>query len=158
MRTAYRVLSVVTLLFFSPILQSGNGLMAGALKKKPRTSSLVKKSEEFEARVGKLYCDANLDEDGLSREAFEYAYIGYLRLLEQHRIQKSNVLTICDFSQSSRNRRLYVVDLESRQILLNTYVAHGRRSGGEFARSFSNRRSSHKSSRGFYVTEMTYSG
>jgi|KBSMisStandDraft_5_1062788.scaffolds.fasta_scaffold03066_2 hypothetical protein len=158
MRTAYRVLSVVTLLFFSPILQSGNGLMAGALKKKPRTISLVKKSEEFEARVGKLYCDANLDEAGLSREAFEYAYIGYLRLLEQHRIQKSNVLTICDFSQSSRNRRLYVVDLESRQILLNTYVAHGRRSGGEFARSFSNRRSSHKSSLGFYVTEMTYSG
>jgi len=158
MRTVYRVLSVVTLLFFSPLLQSGNGLMAGALKKKPRTISLIKKSEEFEARVGKLYCDANLDEAGLSREAFEYAYIGYLRLLEQHRIQKSNVLTICDFSQSSRNRRLYVVDLESRQILLNTYVAHGRRSGGEFARSFSNRRSSHKSSLGFYVTEMTYTG
>jgi len=158
MRTPHRVLSVVFLLFFSPMLQSGNGLMAGALKKSPYTISLAKKSVEFQARVDKLYCDANLEEAGLSREAFEYAYIGYLRLLDQRRIQKSNVLTICDFSQSSRNRRLYVVDLESRQVLFNTYVAHGRRSGGEFARSFYNRRSSHKSSLGFYITEMTYTG
>jgi len=158
MRTAYRVLSVVTLLFFSPILQSGNGLMAGALKKKPRTISLVKKSEEFEARVGKLYCDANLDEAGLSREAFEYAYIGYLRLLEQHRIQKSNVLTICDFSQSSNKKRLYILDLANSKILLTSYVAHGRGSGTEYATRFSNRSRSHQSSLGFYITSSTYSG
>ena len=79
-------------------------------------------------------------------------------LLEEHKISKSNVITICDFSQSSRNRRLYVVDLETRKILINTYVAHGRRSGGEYAKSFSNKWSSHKSSLGFYVTEMTYTG
>ena len=42
--------------------------------------------------------------------------------------------------------------------LINTYVAHGRRSGGEYAKSFSNKWSSHKSSLGFYVTEMTYTG
>ena len=71
----------------------------------------------------------NLEESGLHREVFEYAYKGYLRLLGEHKITKSNIITICDFSQSSRNRRLYVVDLECRQILINTYVAHGRRSG-----------------------------
>jgi hypothetical protein len=158
MRNNYRVLSVALLLSFSPILQSGNGLMATPLKKFPAPVTLSTASVKFEAEVSNLYCAANLEESGLRREVFAYAYKGYLKLLEEHKINKSNIITICDFSQSSRNRRLYVVDLESRKILVNTYVAHGRRSGGEYAKSFSNKWSSHKSSLGFYVTEMTYTG
>ena len=42
--------------------------------------------------------------------------------------------------------------------MINTYVAHGRKTGGEFARSFSNRLNSHKSSLGFYITEQQYLG
>src|ERR1700722_11917528 len=158
MRIQYRVLSVALLLAFSPILQSGNGLMAAPLKRYPSTKTLTDASVKFEATVSALYWDATLEESGLQREVFAYAYKGYLRLLEEHKISKSNVITICDFSQSSRNRRLYVVDLESRKILINTYVAHGRRSGGEYANKFSNSWSSHKSSLGFYVTELTYTG
>lgn len=157
MRNQYRVLAVVLFLSLSPIIQFRNGLMANPLKKSPATFTLSK-TELFEAEVSNLYCEANLEESGLHREVFEYAYKGYLRLLEQHRISKSNIITICDFSQSSRHKRLYVVDLETRKVLINTYVAHGRRSGGEFANSFSNKWSSHKSSLGFYVTEMTYTG
>jgi hypothetical protein len=158
MRNKYRVLSVALLLSFSPLLQSGNGLMATTLKKFPKTISLSNPSLKFEAEVNNLYCDINLEQVGLKREVFAYAYKGYLKLLDEHRINKSNIITICDFSQSSRNRRLYVVDLETKKILVNTYVAHGRRSGGEYANSFSNGRSSHKSSLGFYVTEMSYTG
>jgi L,D-transpeptidase catalytic domain len=158
MRNKYRVLSVALLLSLSPVLQSGNGLMATPIKKIPAASTLSTKSLEFEAEVSNLYCEMDLEESGLHREVFEYAYIGYLRLLEQHKIMKSNIITICDFSQSSRNRRLYVVDLDTRKILVNTYVAHGRRSGGEYAQTFSNKWSSHKSSLGFYVTELTYTG
>ncbi len=158
MRNKYRVFSAALLLTFSPILQSGNGLMATTLKKYPAPVTLSNASLKFEAEVSNLYCQINLEESGLRREVFEYAYKGYLRLLDEHRIMKSQIITICDFSQSSRNRRLYVVDLESRKILVNTYVAHGRRSGGEYANSFSNKRSSHKSSLGFYVTERTYTG
>ncbi len=44
------------------------------------------------------------------------------------------------------------------KISVNTYVAHGRNSGGEFAKFFSNRPESHKSSLGFYITGKTYQG
>ena len=158
MRNKYRVLSVALFLTLSPILQFGNGLMATTLKKFPASATLSNASLKFEAEVSNLYCEINLEDAGLRREVFAYAYKGYLKLLDEHKISKTNIITICDFSQSSRSRRLYVVDLETRRILVNTYVAHGRRSGGEYAKSFSNKWSSHKSSLGFYVTEMTYTG
>ena len=44
------------------------------------------------------------------------------------------------------------------KLLVNTYVAHGRNSGGEFAKSFSNSPESHKSSLGFYRTLQPYYG
>ena len=115
-------------------------------------------SAAFEEAASNLYDQIDLEEYGLSKKAFEYAYKGYLYLLEHHIVSKNNILSICDFSQSSRNKRLYIVDLEQRKLLVNTYVAHGRGSGSEFARSFSNSSRSHKSSLGFYVTENTYFG
>jgi hypothetical protein len=105
-----------------------------------------------------LYEQINLRDAGLSKKAFEYAFTGYTYLLNHHLLSNENILTICDFSQSSRNKRLYIIDLGEKTILKNTYVAHGRKTGGEFARSFSNHMNSHKSSLGFFVTEQQYNG
>src|SRR5450631_2982032 len=112
----------------------------------------------FKEEVDVLYEQAELKDLGLTRKAFEYALKGYYYLLEHHRLVKTNILSICDLSQSSRNKRLYVVDLEQKKVVINTYVAHGRNSGTEYARTFSNNPRSHKSSLGFYVTEGTYFG
>ncbi|HLX93656.1 MAG TPA: murein L,D-transpeptidase catalytic domain family protein [Puia sp.] len=108
--------------------------------------------------ASELYEQIDLKDAGLSKKAFQYAFTGYYYLLNHHQLANENVLTICDFSQSSRNKRLYVIDLGEKTILINTYVAHGRKTGGEFAQSFSNRTNSHKSSLGFFVTEGTYDG
>ena len=78
MRNKYRVLSAAMLLSFSPILHSGNGLMANPIKKYPAPITLSHNSVEFEAEVSNLYCQMNLEESGLHREVFEYAYKGYL--------------------------------------------------------------------------------
>lgn len=105
-----------------------------------------------------LYNAINLSAYGLSIEAFDYAWKGYQELLERNKIRRTNYLTICDFSQSSGKKRLYIIDVENQRLATNTYVAHGKNSGGEFATQFSNKPESLQSSLGFYVTGNTYIG
>lgn len=95
---------------------------------------------------------------GLEKDVFYNAYKGYQYLLKKGALRKSNLLTICDYSQSSHNQRLYVIDLHEGKLLYNTFVSHGKNSGEEFATSFSNLQSSNKSSLGFLVTAETYTG
>jgi hypothetical protein len=104
------------------------------------------------------YDELHLDSAGLSLNAFTTALKGYHRLLDKGLLDKSGLLTIIDFSQPSGNKRLYVLDLNLGRILFHTYVAHGRKSGKEYATSFSNRNHSNKSSLGFYITQSTYTG
>lgn len=61
-------------------------------------------------------------------------------------------------SQSSAKKRLYVIDMTNEQVVMNTWVAHGRNSGHAYANRFSNRLSSHQTSLGFYITGKTYRG
>jgi hypothetical protein len=105
-----------------------------------------------------IYGSMNLDDAGLNQKAFEYAWRGYHNLLKQGVIRKRSMLSICDFSQSSRTKRMYVIDVEHKKLLYHTYVAHGQNSGDEYATTFSNEPDSYKSSLGFYVTQRTYMG
>jgi hypothetical protein len=100
-----------------------------------------------------LYESLQLKKAGLSWEAFRYAWLGF----KEGGFAKP-ILAIADFSQSSRNKRLYVIDFKDQKVVLNTYVAHGRNSGQEFARKFSNQNSSYQSSLGFYRALGTYQG
>ncbi|MFT4022268.1 MAG: murein L,D-transpeptidase catalytic domain family protein [Flavihumibacter sp.] len=105
-----------------------------------------------------LYHALDLQQEGLPKKAFQYAWKGYCILRSRQQLENPDVLTICDFSQSSNRKRMYIIDLQQGLLLLRTYVAHGRNSGKEYATRFSNRPSSHQSSLGFYVTRTTYTG
>jgi hypothetical protein len=105
-----------------------------------------------------IYTAMDLQKGGLDPKAFEYAWRGYHNLVKKGLIHKRTVLSICDFSQSSRNRRMYVIDVQHRKLLYRTFVAHGQNSGDEFASDFSNEPDSYKSSLGFYITQKTYVG
>jgi hypothetical protein len=135
-----------------------NAALAGGNPVKNHSTAKAAKAAAFAEEVSTLYDQFNLEEVGLTKKAFQYALKGYNYLLEHHWLNNPNILSICDMSQSSRNKRLYVLDMDKKEVVVNTYVAHGRASGGEFARSFSNSPSSRKSSLGFYVTEDTYYG
>jgi hypothetical protein len=115
-------------------------------------------AQNISEKASSLYDLLNLEKKGLSKEAFDYAYRGYLHLLKKKRIHRPDYLTICDLSQSAKQKRLYLIDIINNKLLLNTYVAHGRNSGGEYATRFSNKPASLQSSLGFYITKNTYTG
>ena len=106
----------------------------------------------------RLYNELHLAQLGLSDEIFSRALQGWKTMNEKYYLENPGVLSIADLSQSSNLKRLYVIDLAEKKVLFNTYVAHGRNSGDEFAKSFSNRPESYMSSLGFYITENTYEG
>src|SRR5262249_36444354 len=105
-----------------------------------------------------IYTAMDLESSGLDSKAFEYAWRGYHNLVKKGLIHKRSVLSICDFSQSSRSKRMYVIDVERKRLLYRTFVAHGQNSGDEYASTFSNDEDSYKSSLGFYITQRTYVG
>jgi hypothetical protein len=100
----------------------------------------------------------NLTDSGLSKEIFSLAIKGLKKLESNGKLQNPTILTIADYSQSSNKKRLYVIDLKNNKLLYNTYVAHGRNTGDEFARYFSNKEGSSKSSLGFYITKKPIFG
>jgi hypothetical protein len=111
---------------------------------------------EFEA--GKIvsediYTLVKLADFGLGRTIFELAIKGLKKLESKGKLQNPTIVTIADYSQSSNKKRLYVIDLQNKKLLYNTYVAHGRNTGEEYAKSFSNKEGSLKSSLGFFITE-----
>jgi len=136
-----------------PVLQAGTGRHHKNIVKKSSIDNSI-----FFQEADAIYNETELKDLGLSQKAFEYAFKGYQYLLQHHYISRTDVISICDFSQSSRRKRLYVIDIEQKKVLINTYVAHGRKSGSEYASTFSNNPESHKSSLGFYITDKTYYG
>ncbi len=94
----------------------------------------------------------------LNYDVFEKAYKGYLIMKSEGMISNSRYLTVMDFELSSAQRRMWVLDLVKHKIVVHDLVSHGRNSGEEYARSFSNQAESFKSSLGFYVTGTDYIG
>lgn len=71
---------------------------------------------------------------------------------------QTHYLVIIDYSLPSNVPRLWVIDLLHHRSAMNLLVAHGVRSGGLYARSFSNDDNSHKSSLGVFLTGGSYHG
>ncbi len=114
--------------------------------------------EDEATQLDALYETLDLDNMGLSDEAYDMAVNGYLKLKDTRNIRKDELLTIIDFSLPSTQKRLFILDVEAGKVLYHTYVAHGRGSGKLIAETFSNIPESYQSSLGFYETSGTYIG
>ena len=109
---------------------------------------------EKDTNIHQLWTDCKLDKV-LSFEVFSAAITGYRRV---ENIRKKNIITIIDYSKPSTATRFFVIDLVRKLVVFKCFVAHGKNSGDNYAKSFSNDSKSLKSSLGFYLTGETYSG
>jgi hypothetical protein len=141
-----------------PVVRAGSNNSPKSSVAIVKSSTVNTAAASVEAASMKVYDSLQLDELGLSKKAFLYAYQGQQNLASKGLLGNDDVLTVCDFSQPSSKKRMYIVDVKNFKVLLNTYVAHGKNSGLQFAEKFSNKIESLQSSLGFYVTKQTYFG
>lgn len=94
---------------------------------------------------------------GLNEKVAKLAYQAYHQAKTKG-VAKSNIMTIIDYSKPSDERRLWVIDLKSNKMIMNTLVSHGKQSGERYAKKFSDRMHSHQTSIGLFVTDKTYHG
>jgi len=114
-------------------------------------------SMTFDQRVNKLYEDIGIEKK-LDWEIFKLSMIGFNRMQKEELIQDKSIISIIDFSKPSTEERLFVLDLENKQMLYSSLVAHGKNSGWDIANEFSNKSGSLMSSLGFFLTSDTYYG
>jgi hypothetical protein len=100
----------------------------------------------------------NIGKEIPKNEILNHGIKGYLRLLNEGKIEIEKPFTIIDYSLPSNQKRLWIIDMENGNILHHDLVSHGRNSGDLMALSFSNVDSSYMSSLGFYLTGETYFG
>ena len=73
-------------------------------------------------------------------------------------VPNPRLLTVIDYSRPSTRARLWVLDRDTRQVLFEELVAHGRGSGENLPVRFSNEPGSLASSLGLFLTEAAYVG
>jgi len=114
-------------------------------------------SQAFERFVERTYGECGLVSPSVFT-AFRLGLIGYYNIKRQGLLPNDSIIAIIDYHSPSTENRLFVVNLSSGSLLYKTLVAHGKRSGENNARSFTNDPRSLMSSLGFYVTAGTYFG
>jgi hypothetical protein len=156
MRKHFWWISCVSLILFISII---GWTPVKATKNNLTINAAPTAKELFAQYVNTIYQTARLQQTGLDVEVFQKALTGYFNLKSANKLpQNSNVITVVDFTKSSRQKRMWIIDLLSKQLLLNTWVAHGQGSGDDMANQFSDTNESHQSSLGFYLADDVYMG
>lgn len=81
---------------------------------------------------------------------FFYAMKGYKKL--KYNLTNSIYLTIVDLTKSNLEKRFFVLDVNKGNVVFAVQTWHGKKSGNEFATSFSNEIWSNQTSLWFYLT------
>lgn len=122
------------------------------------TNEDLNESDLMDKHIEELYRDCKLKEVRLPFATFRNGMLGYYNLLRSSKLKNTRIFSIVDYDQSSTSKRMYIIDLKRRNLAHQILVAHGKKSGVNFATDFSNIPKSHQSSLGFYKTAETYEG
>ena len=116
---------------------------------------IKKKFSDIEIKI--MYRELFLN-DKISFSCFNNAIQGLEKIEELGNNANDNLLVIVDYTKPSTEERLFVVDLEKKQLLISSLVTHGRGTGDLYATKFSNKNNSYSTSSGFYLTGNIYNG
>jgi hypothetical protein len=113
----------------------------------------------FDKYIQNVYESARLADSGLEFGVFKKALTGFVNLKASGKLPQANaILTVIDFSISSMEKRMWIIDVANKTLLLHTWVAHGEMSGDDIPTRFSDKMDSRQSSLGFYLTDEVYIG
>ena len=95
---------------------------------------------------------------GPSAKVLDAAVKAYDDAIRRGVVERSGLLTIIDYTRPSIEPRLWVLDLKVGRVIFHELVAHGRGSGDNLTRAFSNLPGSLMTSLGLFVTDASYVG
>ena len=96
--------------------------------------------------------------NGPGRRVLDAALAAYNEAAQGGTLARPDLLTVIDYTRPSTERRLWVLDLARGRVLFHELVAHGKNSGENLTRFFSNAHGSLKTSLGLFVTDTPYVG
>lgn len=120
----------------------------------------INSDEKKEALSAYLSTQYTLLQSGSEKPDFELyqkGMIGFYKLKMEGKVKK-DIITLIDFRMSSNEKRMWIIDVNTNEVIHHTIVAHGKNSGWEFAKTFSNTPNTNMSSIGFYLTGEKYIG
>ena len=117
----------------------------------PVTPAFVLEHEDLLARL-------SANAPGLDTKVLDMALQARTCAAAYGDIEGDSRLAVIDYSMPSTEKRLWVFDLASGDVVFNEHVAHGQGSGGNMTTSFSNSDGSHQTSLGLFRTAETYHG
>src|SRR5262245_47994743 len=122
-------------------------------------TAVVPRALEASTSAGFTRADFDLTAIGaIETDVFEMALGAASCAVRSGDVKDPGTLTVIDYSKPSSERRLWVFDLKSHELVYEELVAHGQGSGANMATAFSNNDESHQTSLGLFVTGDTYSG
>ena len=95
--------------------------------------------------------------EGISPEVWAHGLAAHRRATDLG-LTSSQRIVIIDYTRASTERRLWVVEIGTYEVLMHEYVAHAINSGGTYPYAFSNRDGSNRSSLGAFITGRPYIG
>lgn len=117
----------------------------------------VSPTVQDDAVPGMNLADDRYESIGLREEVFEKAKKAFQTAWEREDTRKTTY-TIIDYSLDSDEKRLWVIDMDTGEVLFQEYVAHGRNSGLTRVTKLSNVPDSKTSNIGLLRTAETYYG
>ncbi|HYE88570.1 MAG TPA: murein L,D-transpeptidase catalytic domain family protein [Vicinamibacterales bacterium] len=117
--------------------------------------------EAIDASTAASFARADFDASAIGNiemDVFELALGAATCAVKTGAVKNPETLTVIDYSKPSTEKRLWVFDLKSRELVYEELVAHGQGSGANHATEFSNVPDTHQTSLGLFVTDTTYVG